>query len=91
MNIILDVITIFSTILTATVSLVILIIIIIFHRHIRSVPILLASYTCLALILSATMLASMSMSSLFGFVGIHFRPGTGSVDRYRTGRSGPTF
>lgn len=70
-NIILNLITIFNTLITAIASVVILIIIIIYHYKTRSVPLLLASYTCLAILLSAIMLASMCIASLCGYLGIH--------------------
>jgi hypothetical protein len=70
-NIVLNAITIFNSVLTAIMCIGILLIIIIFHLHRRSVPILLASYTCLAMLLSAIVLLSMITSSLFGFIGIH--------------------
>jgi hypothetical protein len=70
-NIVLNVITIVNSFFTVIVSIGILLIIMIFHRQTRSVPILLASYTCLTILLSATMLTSMTMSSLFGFIGIY--------------------
>ncbi len=72
-NIVLNIITLFNTIFTVIFSLGILLIIIIFHRQRRSIPILLTGHTCLAILLSAIMLASMSISSLFGYIGIYLQ------------------
>jgi hypothetical protein len=70
-NIVLNAITVFNLALTIIISIGILSIILIFHRRTRSVPILLASHTCLAILLSAIVLATMIISSLLGFLGIH--------------------
>ncbi|UJR14918.1 hypothetical protein I4U23_001901 [Adineta vaga] len=56
--------------LTILLCLFILLLIIIFHRKSRSVPLLLAAHTCTILLISAFMLASMTAASLFGFLGI---------------------
>lgn len=69
-NIILNALTIFNSAFTAIVSIGILLIIIIFHRQTRSVPILFASQTCLAILLSAITLTSMTISSFLGFIGV---------------------
>jgi hypothetical protein len=69
-NIILNLITLINSILTIIICLFILLIIIIFHRQSRSVLLLLACHTCLILLISSFLLASMVTSSLFGFLSI---------------------
>lgn len=70
-NIILNLITFINSIITISICLTIFLLIICFHRQSRSVILLLASHTCSALLISAFMLASMTMASLLGYMNIH--------------------
>lgn len=70
-NIFLNLITILNSLSAAIVSLATIIILIIYHHRSRSVPLLIAGYTSLAILLSAIMLGSMGIASLCGFLGIH--------------------
>ena len=70
LNILLNLLTLINTSLAIVICLSVFYLIICFHRHSRSVPILLASHTCSILIISAIMLAHMSTVSLLGFAGI---------------------
>lgn len=69
-NIILNMITLINTITTMVICSFIFLLVIIFHRQSRSVPLLLACYTCLILFLSSFFLAGMVRSSLYGFLSI---------------------
>jgi hypothetical protein len=69
-NIVLNLVTLFNSILAILICLFVFCLIIIFHRQSRSIPILLASHTCSTLLISAFMLASMVTASLIGFMGI---------------------
>lgn len=69
-NIILNFITLINTITTMFICLFIFLLVILFHRQSRSVPLLLACYTCLILFFSSFFLAGMVRSSLYGFLSI---------------------
>jgi hypothetical protein len=69
-NIVLNLITLINSILTIIICLFIFFLTIIFHRKSRSVPLLLACHTCLILLISSFLLASMVKSSLYGFISI---------------------
>lgn len=69
-NIILNLITLINTIITMLICLFIFLLVIIFHRQTRSVPLLLACYTCFILFFSSFLLGSMVRSSLYGFLSV---------------------
>ncbi|CAF3662984.1 unnamed protein product [Rotaria sordida] len=69
-NIVLNFITLINSISSTIICLLIFLLVIIFHRQTLTVPLLLACHTCLTLLISSIMLASMATSSLFGFFGI---------------------
>jgi len=69
-NILLNFLTLINSILTILICLSIFLLIIWFHRQSRSVPLLLASHTYSALLISAFMLTSMATASLLGYMGI---------------------
>ncbi|CAF0895181.1 unnamed protein product [Rotaria sordida] len=69
-NIFLNILTLINSILTIVICLLILLLIIISRRQSRSVPVLLAGHTCSTLLISAFMLGSMAMVSLFGYMNI---------------------
>jgi len=69
-NIILNLLTLINSILTIIICLFIFLLTMIFHRQSHSVPLLLACYTCLTLLISSFLLASMIISSLFGYLSI---------------------
>jgi len=69
-NIFLNLLTLINSVLTIFIGLFVLLLIVVFHRQSRSVPLLLAAHTCSTLLISAVMLASMATASLFGYMGI---------------------
>ena len=69
-NIILNFITLINSIVTTVICLLILLLIIIYHRQSHSVPLLLACHTCITLLTTSLILASMITSSLFGFMRV---------------------
>ncbi|CAF0900040.1 unnamed protein product [Adineta steineri] len=69
-NVVLNGITLFNSIMTGLICIFIIIIIIIYHRENQSIPILLAGHTCFSMLLSSIVLTSMTISSLCGFIGI---------------------
>ena len=69
-NILLNLLTFINSSVAIVLCLFIVILIIFFHRGARSAPLLLASYTACTLLMSGSMLASMSASSLLGFSGV---------------------
>jgi hypothetical protein len=69
-NIILNSLTLINSIITILICLSAFLLIIIYHRQSRSVPLLLAGHTCSTLLISAFMLASMATASLLGYMGI---------------------
>ena len=71
-NIILNFITLINCILTIFICLFIVLFILIYCRKNLSVPLLLTCHTCLCLLVSSFILASMVTASLFGFFSIIF-------------------
>jgi hypothetical protein len=67
-NIVLNLITLINSITTIIICVFILLLVTIFHRKSRSVPLLLACHTCLTLLISSFILSSMITSSLLGFL-----------------------
>ena len=70
LHVVLTALTSFNSILSALTSVGVLLLIIRYHRHTKSVPILLAAYTSMAILFISILLANIALSSLFGFLNI---------------------
>ena len=70
LNIVLNVITLVNSLVAISLCLFIFVLVIVFHRRTRSVPVLLAGHTCLTLLVSSIMLGSMVFSSLLGYLDL---------------------
>lgn len=66
-NIVLNLFTLINSLAAILICSTIFLLIVLYHRKSRSVPLLLAGHTCSTLLISAIMLASMATASLLGY------------------------
>ena len=70
-DIILNLFTFILATITTFLCVLTLLMVVLYHRRSRSIPLLLACHTCVALLISSMILARMIFSSLSGFMGVN--------------------